>query len=211
MLIMSFTVILFAFFDYFSQPAYWHPQRLFSIPVGIESILFGFAFGGVAAVIYPAQTTSQKQSIDIKKLLALSPVLLISVGLWWVSRINIMITLPLGLLAGCLLIITMRPGLTKIVLYSGLYFGLLYPVILYLWFLLFPTTQQWWNLKIYDNITVFTIPLGEVLFGFVFGGFWGAAYEFVHNYKLKTPAIDEQQSNHGPDPFGLDSFQKLSG
>ena len=56
MLIMSLAVLPFAFFDYFSQPSYWHPETLFSIPVGIEGLLFGFSFGGVASVIYSPGT-----------------------------------------------------------------------------------------------------------------------------------------------------------
>jgi hypothetical protein len=194
MLIMSSVVIVFSFFDYYARPDYWHPPTFFSIPVGIEDILFGFSFGGVASVLYPAKTNKYsvpvKRIVDVKNMVALSPVLIVSVGLFVLFDINIMISLPIGLLTGCLLIIAIKPDLTKRLLYSGSYFGLLYLFILLLWFWLFPGAQQWWNLKIYGNITVFNVPLGEALFGFIFGAFWGALYEFIFGYKLENIRLE---------------------
>jgi len=188
MLIMSFAVIPFAFFDYFSQPGYWHPKTFFSIPVGIEGILFGFSFGGVAAVLYSAKTNKHSRQarhiVNLRNIVALSPVLIISVGLYFLFDINMMISLPLGLLIGCLIIITMRPDLAKRLLYSGIYFGVLYFFVLSAWLLLFPKAQEWWDLKIYGGITVFNVPLGEVLFGFLFSAFWSVLYEFIFGYKL---------------------------
>ena len=186
MLVMSFAVIPFAFFDYFSQPGYWHPSTFFSIPVGIEGVLFGFSFGGVASVLYSARTNKQrpiKHTIDKRNIGALSSVLVISVGLWLLLDVNMMISLPIGLLAGCLLIVAIKPALTKTLLYSGLYFGLLYSFVISIWLLLFPQAQQWWNLRIYGDITVFNVPLGEVLFGFLFSAFWGVLYEFIFVYE----------------------------
>jgi len=180
MLIMSFAVIPFAFFDYFSQPSYWHPQTFLSIPVGIEGLIFGFSFGGIAAVLYSNQSKqAAKFNIDTKKIIALSPVLIISIGLWSLFDINMMIALPIGLLSGCFVIMLMKPRLIKNILYSGLYFGLLYSFVLSIWLLLFPQAQCWWDLRVYGNIAVFNVPLGEVLFGFLFSAFWSAAYEFV--------------------------------
>lgn len=189
MLIMSLAVIPFAFFDYFSQPSYWHPQTFLSIPVGIEGVLFGFSFGGVASVLHSTLTNKQetiKPSIDVRNVIALSPVLIVSIGLYVLFDFNIMITLPLGLLTGCLLIIAIRPDLTKKLVYSGIYFGLLYFLVLSLWLLLFPHAQQWWDLTIYGNITILNVPLGEVLFGFLFSAFWGTLYEFIFSYSGVT-------------------------
>jgi Lycopene cyclase len=189
MLIMSGAVILFSSFDYFSRPGYWHPPTFFSLPVGIEDILFGFSFGGIAAVLYPVKTNKDSGSVNysvaIKNMAALSPVLIISIGLNVLFDINIMISLMPGLLTGCLLIMIIRQDLAKRLLYSGLYFGLLYLFILSAWFWLFPQAQAWWNLKIYGDITVLNVPLGEVLFGFLFGAFWGSLYEFLFGYKLE--------------------------
>jgi Lycopene cyclase len=187
MMIMSLAVLPFAFFDYLSRPGYWHPPTYFNIPIGIEGILFGFSFGGVASVLCPFEKNKRqvKHGIDIKNIAALSPVLIISVGLWLLFDINMMITLPLGLLAGNLLIMIIRPDLTKRLLRSGLYYGLLYFIILLIWFSIFPQAHEWWNLKIYGDIAIVHVPLGEVLFGFLFGGFWGVLYEFVFGVKLE--------------------------
>jgi Lycopene cyclase len=187
MLIMSLAVLAFAFFDYLSRPGYWHPPTFFSVPIGIEGVLFGFSFGGVASVIYPVEKNKRqvKHGIDIKNIAALSPVLIISVGLYLLFDVNMMISLPLGILAGCLLIMIIRRDLVKRLLYSGLYFGLLYPFVLGVWFMLFPQGLEWWNLEIYGGIAILNVPLGEVLFGFLFGAFWGVLYEFVFGYKLE--------------------------
>jgi hypothetical protein len=193
MLIMSCAVILFAFFDYYSEPGYWHPQTFFSLRVGIEDILFGFSFGGVASALYPVKTNKRngprKRAVEIRNMAALSHVLVISLGLYFIFDVNIMISLPIGLLTGCLLIVKIKPGLAKKLLSSGIYFGLLYFFILLLWLWRFPQAQQWWNLKIYANITVFNVPLGEVVFGFLFGAFWGVVYEFVLSYKLEKTGL----------------------
>jgi hypothetical protein len=182
MLAMSLAVLPFAFFDYYSQPSYWHPQTLFSMPVGIEGVLFGFSFGGVAAVIYPAKESRRSETakiIDIKNVFALIPALVISLGLYFLIDVNMMISLPMGLFTGCMLIAWLRPGLLRRLLYSGCFLGLLYAAVLFAWLLLFPSAQAWWRLDIYGDVTVGNVPFGEVLFGFLFGGFWGAAYEFV--------------------------------
>ena len=186
MLVMSLAVIPFAFFDYLSRPGYWHPPTFFSIPIGIEGVLFGFSFGGVASMLYSGEKNKRqiKHGVDIKNIAALSPVLIISVGLYLLFGINMMITLPLGLLAGCLLILIIRRDLVKRLLYSGLYYGLLYFIILLIWFTIFPQAKEWWNLEVYGGIAILNVPLGEVLFGFLFGAFWGVLYEFIFGYKL---------------------------
>jgi Lycopene cyclase len=155
-------------------------------------VIFGFSFGGVASVLYSTRTNKYetfKPSIDIRNVIALSPVLIVSIGLYVLFNVNMMISLPLGLLTGCLLIITIRPDLTKKLLYSGLYFGLLYFFVLFVWLLLFPQAKQWWDLTIYGNITILEVPLGEVLFGFLFSAFWGSAYEFIFSYKLEVTRL----------------------
>ncbi len=190
MLIMSLAVIPFAFFDYYSQPSYWHPQTLLSIPVGIEGVSFGFSFGGVAVALY--QVGSQRSSLQVKRdfdttnIVAISPVLFISLGLFLFFNVNMMISLPIGLLAGCFIILVRRPDLTKKLLNSGLYFGLLYVSVLALWLRMFPHAQRWWDLKIYGEVTVLNVPLGEILFGFIFSAFWGTLYEFIYSSKSET-------------------------
>jgi hypothetical protein len=189
MLTMSLAVIPFAFFDYYSQPSYWHPQTLFSVPVGMEGILFGFSFGGVAAIICPAVDGKGNETvnvIDVKNVFALIPVLVISLGSYLFLNVNMMISLPVGLFTGCILIAWLKPALQRRLLYSGCFCGLLYMAILFAWLLFFPSAQAWWQLGIYGNVTILSVPLGEVLFGFLIGAFWGAVYEFVFTPK---PAV----------------------
>src|ERR1700733_5095884 len=117
MIVMSCAVLLFSFFNYYSRPGYWHPPTLFSLRVDIEDILFGFAFGGIASVLYPFRINKRsgpiKPFVRLKNLTALSPVLIVSLGLFLLFNINIMITLPIGLLIGSLIIVIIRPDLGK--------------------------------------------------------------------------------------------------
>ena len=180
MIISSFAVIPFGFFDYLSQPGYWHPQTLFSIPVGIEGIVFGFTIGGIAAVIFNENIHLETYQRTKLKLLSsiIIPlcILLVSFVLYAVFGINMMISLPIGMTSGILLLIILRPKLRKVILFSALYFGLLYLFLFTFWLQLFPQAVSWWNLNIYSGVTILGVPFGEVLFGFLYGGLWGPLY-----------------------------------
>lgn len=190
MVISSLVILPTTIFDYLSQPSYYHPQTFLSIPVGIEGPIFGFCIGGIGAVLY--EELSQKhlrkirERIEVKNKHWLVPlsVLIISLGTFFIFKINIMITLLSGLLIGALLIVRMRDDLKSAVLFSGVYFGLLYFLVVFVWLQMFPYALSYWNLEVFGNIIVLGVPLGEVLFGFLYGAFWGPVYEFLLGYKL---------------------------
>jgi hypothetical protein len=190
-IILSSLVILpLGIFDYLSQPSYWHPPTFFSIPVGLEGVLLGFSLGGIGAVLYDEISKQHLRKLKRKKpsLLAHFIVPLAVAGtsflLHVAFHINMMISLPIGLTIGFILILLIRPDLKKPILFSGIYFGILYYLILFCWLYFFPEARNWWNLEIYSGLAVFGVPLGEALFGFLFGAFWGPIYEFLFDYKL---------------------------
>ncbi|MDP3724521.1 MAG: lycopene cyclase domain-containing protein [bacterium] len=190
MLVSSIVVWLFAFFDYLAQPQYWHPPTFFSIPIGIEGFLFAFCFSGIAAVIYEEiagkrlrKIREQNATKIIHWLIAVFILFASLIGSF-LFHINIMLTLVPLLAVGAVLIGLTRPDLRLPMIYSGLTFGLLYGLLFFLWMTIFPTSQQWWNLEIFWWLTIGGVPLGEVLFGFAFGAFWGPLYEFLFGYRL---------------------------
>ena len=63
----SIVLIPLGFFDYLSQPNYWHPPTFFSLPVGIEGIVFGFSIGGIASVLYEEITNKHLKKFRKKK------------------------------------------------------------------------------------------------------------------------------------------------
>ena len=61
--------------------------------------------------------------------------------------------------------IILRHDLAMPMLLSGIYFGLFYTGVIIIWFNMFPDVLSWWNLDIFGGITIFHVPLGEILFG----------------------------------------------
>jgi len=190
MIFLSLISVPLGIFDYLSQPSYWHPPTFFSLPVGIEGYVLGFCIGGIGGVIYEerAQKQLRKKKVNrtatIYHLLIPLSVVAVSFGLYLGFRLNMMQSLPLALMLGAILITVFRRDLTRPVLFSGLMFGTFYFIVLFIWLLFFPAARTWWNLAIYGNLTVLGVPLGEVIFGFVYGAFWGPVYEFVFGYRL---------------------------
>lgn len=193
MLFSSLIILPGGFFAYLSTPSYYNPPTFFSLPegVGIEALLLGFGIGGIGAVLY--DEIARKHLRKFKRgapslfshLLIPLGVLCTTLGLYYLFQTNMMISLPIGLVLGFLAIMIIRPDLKKPVLLSGLYFGLLYFLIFSVWLSVFPEARDWWNLAIYRGVSVFGVPLGEVIFGFSFGAFWGPIYEYCFDYKLR--------------------------
>lgn len=185
-------------FGYYSVPTYWHPSLFFGLPVGIEDLLGGFFLSGIAGVIYEEISNIHlkkiRESLKIEAEHGIVPllVLILSLGAFFVFKTNIMITLVVGLVLGTILLGTIRPNLRKAILLSGIYFGLLYSIIFSIWLFLFPEALQWWNLDIFWGVTILGVPLGEVLFGFLYGAFWGPIYEFLFGYS-EVPFINKRK------------------
>ncbi len=190
-LFLSLITVPLGVFDYLSQPSYWHPPTFFGLPVGIEGCIFGFCIGGISAVIY--EEVAKKHIRKFKKdrpsfvshLLAPLGVVGASLLLYWCVGINMMYSLPIGLCLGLLLIVLVRPDLKGSVMFSGLAFGIFYFLVFFVWLTIFPDAKNWWNMELYRNWAVLGVPFGEVLFGFLYGAFWGPIYEYVFDYKVR--------------------------
>jgi len=193
MLFSSLIVLPGGFLAYLSTPSYYHPPTFFSLPegIGIEALLLGFGIGGIGAVLYDEVARKHLHKFKRKvpslfsHLLVPMGVLGITLGLYYIFDVNMMISLPFGLVLGFLSMVVIRPDLRKPVLLSGLYFGLLYFLVFLVWLSIFPEAQRWWNLEIYGGATILGVPLGEVIFGFSFGAFWGPIYEYCFDYRLR--------------------------
>jgi hypothetical protein len=188
MLFASIVVVCAGFLDGISKPTYWNPPTFFSLTVGIEDVLLGFCLGGVSVVLYEELAKKHLRKIHHpqKMLLRISVpfvALFLSISGYYLGM-SIMISLIFGVIIGLILEASLRKDLRPAILYSGFYFGLLYFIIIAVWLLLFPQAVNWWNLRVFNNIIIFNVPLGEVLFGFYFGSFWGTIYEFIFGYRL---------------------------
>ncbi len=175
-------------------PAYWDPPSLFDLTkktgFDIESILFAFAIGGVASVLYelvfqarlvPMSTTErQRRRHRFHRLALLSPALffvLFLVTTDWNPIYCFVDACVLGSLAA----MVCRPDLAVEMVVGGLLFTGLYFLFFIGLLILFPEfIRTVWNLPALSGIILLGIPLEEYLFAFSFGMLWSSLYEHIY-------------------------------
>jgi hypothetical protein len=64
-------------------------------------------------------------------------------------------------------------------------FGAIYATALIIWSNLFPYTNNWFVAQGLPKLFIFNAPVYEIIFGFLFGAYWGNIYELLFGYKLK--------------------------
>lgn len=188
MLVMSILALPLAFFDLLYVPTYWIPETFLNIPIGIEGFIFSFEVGGFASPVF-AYFFNQK-IIKLKSGPALSrfiPLIIVLPSAYLFNilfPLNITVGMHVGLLLGTLFIILIRRDLMKSVVFSGLIFAIIYFACLLVWGNLFPRALDWFVFKNLPKLFPLNVPLYEVTFGFLFGGFWGNLYQLLFGYKF---------------------------
>lgn len=181
-------------------PSYWHPSSLFDLAqqtgFDIESLLFSFAIGGIASVIYQSIFKVNLQALskaEIKRkrhhwhgLILLSPAvifILLAALTPWNNIYSASLALFIGALATCYC----RPDLIKKMWIGGLLFLILYLIFFLILLLIFPGfVQVSWNLDALSGFFILGIPIEELIFAFTFGMLWSSLYE--HFLWLKVEA-----------------------
>lgn len=171
-------------------PEYWNPPSLFELAqrtgFDIESIIFSFAIGGIAAVLYNIFTRKRLEPIDPQERhdgrhrwhrwalavpFASFPVLYF---LPWNPIYAGIAAMVLGAIAGVLC----RPDLRLNTLLGGILFLAIYSIFLLgLKWSAPGYIEQVWNLKALSGIVIHGLPIEELLFGFSFGLVWTGIYE----------------------------------
>ncbi len=192
MLIMSLVIApMGPISEIFYLRDYWHPELFNGWAIGIEDLIFGFAIGGIAAVIYE-ELFGKKH---VKRHLAAHPKWMFAVaifGIAWMFIGNMLLGFNsiyvsiLGFLIIGTSILFFRHDLLKDALFSGLLVG----GIMFLFYLIFGVifdglVQKWWLLKNISGILVFGAPLEELMWGFGWGFVAGPAYEFINGLRFK--------------------------
>lgn len=189
MLIMSLLALPLAFFDLLYVPNYWIPKTLFNIPIGIEGFIFSFLLGGIAAVVY-AEVAHEKlikiakyhKHMSVFVLLLIIPVAFI---FSYFYPINIAVSMYFAMLIGISVTLFLRKDLVKSTLKGSLVFGALYASLLIFWSSLFPDTKDWFTTSNLPKIYILNASIYEIIFGFIFGAYWGNLYELFFGYKFK--------------------------
>jgi hypothetical protein len=202
----SFTCGWFGVTEPLFVPEYWTPPSIFKIwRWDLESFLFCFAIGGIAAVVTELPlVTSLLRKIDsglthagraiVRRKAAGTPQ---SVDPYWVRIENMILvvmfiamfgaTTQFGLNiiydAAVVCVVTAvfvgwrRPGLRWQILGGGLTFLVIYTVVLVVTGLVYPNFYDHWNIAELTNIWLLGAPLEEYLFAFTFGLVWAPLYE----------------------------------
>lgn len=171
-------------------PEYWNPPSLFDLAqrtgFDIESLIFSFAIGGIGAVLYNLVTGRQLQKISaherhdprhrFHKIALVLPFVLFP--LLYFLPWNPIYAGIAAMAAGAAATVLCRPDLARNILIGGALFLGLYTVFLVgLEWTASGYIERVWNLEALSGVTVYGLPLEELLFGFGFGLFWSGLYE----------------------------------
>lgn len=178
-------------------PRYWNPPSLFNLAAtthfDVESLIFCFASGGIASVMYEAVFHVQHQKLTGQKLaserrllhkLAIIAPVPIFIVLDFSTSMNPIYSLSIAMFTAAIITLVFRPDLAKKVSISGLMFVSLYIVFFLCLTLVSPQFIDAWNLSALTGIMIFNVPVEELIFAFTFGMLWSSFYEHILGYRL---------------------------
>lgn len=174
-------------------PDYWSPPSLFDLAdltrFDLESLLFSFSVGGIAAVAYDAfrparhgwmshhERSGRRHRFHAAALVAGPAAFAL---LYAATSLNPIYAATLGLLAGGLAAAACRPDLTLPMLLGAVLFASIYFVFFAGLLLVFPGwVDLAWNVEVLTGVRVAGVPIEEILFAFALGLLWSSLYEHV--------------------------------
>ena len=178
---------------------YWRPLSIFAFSIGSfhiypEDLLFGFAIGGIGAIVYEVffhkhlgklheKIHPHIQTAIIAFIVLCIMYFLLNIGL------NSIFATSIGLVFGALLIVVQRKDLLAVSFWSGicvmltmfLCYFLLYHIVTNVDQLL---KQGWLLSNTPLGLRIFHIPATEMVWGFSWGMMAGPLYAFSRNLKF---------------------------
>ena len=180
--------------EVFFIPHYWNPHRLFNLNPAIESLLFCFTVGGIAAVLYEVvlkkhlKKAREKRIKTKRHFYALAGVLIFSlISFSFIFKMDLIYTAIIAMALGAVAIMLSRKDLIKETIFGGVLFLIIYFVLLFILntFIFPDIIAKAWNFENLFGITIFKIPLEEILWALTFGSLWAPIYEDLKGYTLK--------------------------
>jgi len=179
-------------------PEYWNPPSIFNLAsrtgFDIESLIWCFAAGGIAAILFESIFKVKHKKISIKEmhkkrhkwhLLNLILPIPTFIILLFATQLNPIYVAIISMFAGNLSAFYCRPDLKKKMLFGGVLFLIMYFTIFSIFNLAYPgIVKIIWNLEAISGILIVGVPLEELIFAIVFGMLWSSYYEHIKEYKL---------------------------
>lgn len=186
-------------------PEYWNPPSLFELAqktgFDIESIIFSFAIGGIAAVLYNIilhkrmevlSYTERHQQRHRWHRWALA-VPFVAFPILYFLPWNPIYAGIAAMVLGAIAAVLCRPDLKSDTLLGGVLFLVIYSIFLLgLKWSVPGYIEQVWNFKALSRIVIYGLPIEELMFGFAFGLVWTGIYEHFTWQRSAT-----ETSNHG--------------
>ena len=199
MLIVSLWTSLLGLSEPIFVPAYWSPPSLFDLALktgfDIESIIFAFAIGGGASLLYerifatrhevmpPSVRHDPRHRYHGWALLSAS---IVFGTLYTATNLNPIYSASIALFLGGIFSLYCRPDLWKKMIVSAFIFLTLYFVYFGTLIALYPGyVERVWNLSAVSGILVLGVPIEELLFALSFGFLWSSIYEHFTWRKVK--------------------------
>ena len=202
MLVVSLWTSLLGFTEPIFVPAYWSPPSLFNLAsttgFDIESIIFAFAIGGGASLLYERIFRARHEAMPpsarhdprhrFHAYALLSAPIIFGI-LYAVTDLNPIYSASIALFFGGMFSLYCRPDLWKKMVVSAFIFLALYFVYFGTLIALYPGyVEQVWNLSAVSGILFLGVPIEELLFACSFGFVWSSIYEHFMWRRLKHHA-----------------------
>ncbi len=198
MLIVSAYTSLLGFTEPIFVPRYWSPFSIFNLArrtgFDIESLIFSFALGGIAVVLYELIFPKRHDVINGEErrsarhryhFWALISAPIIFAALILFTPMNPIYASFIAFIGGGIATWYCRPDLKKKMFASAFLFLGLYFVYFSAFIAFYPDyVKQVWNLSALSGIFIFGVPLEELMFAFGFGFLWSSVYEHITWHKL---------------------------
>jgi len=182
----------------FFVPRYWSPPSLFNLNVtthfDLESIIFFFASGGIAAVLYEATFSVNHQSLNRDDLGERSRLHMIALGLtpavflplYFLTSLNPIYCISIAMFVGAVAAVACKPDLIKNAVLGGVLFTGLNFFFFAFMSTAFPLFLNSWNMSTLSGIVILGIPVETLMFGFTFGMAWSGVYLHIKRYTLSS-------------------------
>ena len=182
-LLSSILALPQAFLGKIVVPDYWHPESIPFLGVGLEDFIFSFFSGGIVwmgvLILSPGARDSRIQpSLFLQRVSFCLIFGVIVVSVLYLTGVRGIMNPFLTMVLWFILIFLYRSVYWEIAVVGALFMLVLHPLALKIGFLVFPDLLQMWSRNNFTHFSVLKVPLGELIWAFMYGGAWSASVAF---------------------------------